>query len=157
MFDCMGVAGRASASAVAATGPGNVNAISELDWWGSPAGPRSAAAALRQPAGVECLRSAIEDTFTAVGLPLTVSVSPMPAPAAAGREAVAYAVVAQAPDGGPTAAAGSVLYFARGGISALVLTVKSGGQAPPQALPAQLAAPLNKRMRQASRPQGGGQ
>jgi hypothetical protein len=155
MLECMGVAGRASASAVAATGPGNVNAISELDWWGGPAGPRSAAAALRQPAGTECLRSAIEDTFAAVGLPLAVTVSPTQAPTVAGRAAAAYSVVAHAPNGGPTAAAGTALYFARGGISAFLLTVKSGGQSPPETLPAELAGPLNKRMRQASRPQGG--
>ena len=92
LFDCMGLTGRASASAVAATGPGNVNVISELDWWGNPVGPRHAAAALRQPAGADCLRSAIEDTFKAVALPLTVSLSPMPPPAEAGRGAVAYAV-----------------------------------------------------------------
>ena len=141
----MGLAGRASASAVAATGPGNVNLISELHWWGNPVGPRRAAAALRQPAGADRLRSAIEETFKAVALPLTVSLSPMPPPAEAGRGAVAYALAAHAPNGGPTAAAGSVLYFARGGISALLLTVSSGGQPPPQTLPAQLAAPLSAR------------
>ena len=97
--------------------------------------------------------SAIEDTFTAVGLPLTVSVSPMPAPAAAGHGAVVYGVVAHTPNGGPMAAAGSALYFARGTISALLLTVSGGGQ-PPPALPATLAAPLRKRMAQASRPRG---
>lgn len=154
LFDCMGLAGRISASAVAATGPGNVNAVSELDSWATPVGPRRAAAALGQPAGADCLRSAIEGTFTAVGLPLTVSLSPVQPPAAVGRGAVAYALTASAANGGQTAAAGSVLYFARGGISALLLTVSSGGQPPPQTLPAQLAAPLRARMRQASRPPG---
>jgi hypothetical protein len=154
LFDCMGLAGRTSASAVAATGPAKVNAISELDSWATPLGPRRAAAALRQPAGADCLRSAIGDTFTAVGLPLTISLSPVPPPPAAGHGAVAYALSASAANGGPTAAAGSVLYFARGRISALLLTVSGGGQ-PPQTLSAQLASPLRTRMAQASRPPRG--
>ena len=154
LFDCMGLAGRTSASAVAATGPAKVNAISELDSWATPAGPQSAAAALRQPAGADCLRSAVGSTFAAVGLPLTITLSPVPPPAAAGRGAVAYALAASAPNGGPTAAAGSVLYFARGRISALLLTVSGSGQ-PPLSLPAELAPSLRTRMAHASRPPRG--
>ena len=154
LFDCMGLAGRTSASAVAATGPAKVNAVSELVSWATPAAPRSAAAALRQPAGADCLRSAVESTFAAVGLPLTVTLSPVPPPASAGRGSVAYALAASAPNGGPTAAAGSVLYFARGTISALLLTVSGGGQ-PPQTVPTELAPPLRSRMAQASRPPRG--
>jgi hypothetical protein len=145
MIDCIGVPGRTSDSAVAATGPGKVNAGSELDRWASPAGPRRVGAALRQPAGEACLRSAIEDTFTAVGLPLAVSLSPVRPPVTAGRGAVAFSLVSHVANGGPAAAQGSVVYFTRGAISALLLTASTGGR-PPETLSSQLAARLRTRM-----------
>jgi hypothetical protein len=128
LLTCMHVvpAGIPTDSVVSATGPGGLNAISELNRWPGSAGPRRAAAALSRPAGAACVRTTLEATFKSVGFPVSVEVTHGRSPASAGPGAVAYRAIARGESGGAPIAEGSVVLLRRGSISALIVAFRAG-------------------------------
>jgi hypothetical protein len=128
-------AGTPSDSVVSATGPGGLNAISELDRWPGSAGPRRAARALSRPAGATCVRTTLEATLKSVGFPVSVEVNRGRSPASAGSGAVAYRVIARGEPGGAPVAEGSVVLLRHRSITALIVAFRAGQQPfPPRTL-----------------------
>ena len=134
-------------SVVAATGPHVTNAISQLDQWAGGSAASQAVSALAGAASQACVRSAVEETLAAAGFPLNVTVTPENPPPAAGPNAVAYRVVGRDKSGGPSGAAGSVVFFSRGTTTALLVGLSGDPKKPfPASLLANLSGTLAKRI-----------
>jgi hypothetical protein len=142
-----GTSPESGATTVGATGPHMINAIFRLDQWPASEDAAKAVSAFGGPAGARCVQSVLTQTFAAAGVPLNISISPMRPPPGAGPDAAAYRVVGRDRTGGAAGAGGSIVFFARGARTALLLGLRGDAKkAFSNALLAQLTGTLSNRL-----------